>query len=338
MTRWQRSAGLLTAAFVAAVGLAGCRGAQQGTADAGAGGGGGGGTHYTIAVIPKGTSQSFWKAVKAGADAAAAEAGNVTIDWNGPAAETDVDGQIRIIQNAISRRVSAIVLAACNANSAVRYVEQAQQQNIPVITIDSGITPDISLAYLATDNVKGGQVAADALAELIGGKGKVGCIPFVKGAASSDQREQGFRDGLKRHPDVELVRVLYSDADVSIAMDRAKSMMASVPDLAGIFAANQASAEGAIQAVEQLGKAGKVKLVCFDASEAQIRALRAGTVQALIVQDPFRMGYEGVRTALRAVRGERIEPRIIDTGVTKVTMENIDTPEVQRLLNPEGVR
>ena len=336
MTRWWLHPRLVAMGVFVAVGLVGCTGAQKDTAEEGGRAGGGGGTHYTIAVIPKGTSQSFWKAVKAGADAAAAEAGNVTIDWNGPAAETDVDGQIRILQNAISRRVSAIVLAACNANSAVRYVEQAQAQKIPVVTIDSGISPDVSVAYLATDNVKGGEVAADALAELIGGKGKVGCIPFVKGAASSDQREQGFRQGLKRHPGVELVRVLYSDADVSVGMDRAKSMMASVPDLAGIFPANQAGAEGAIQAVEQLGTAGKVKLVCFDASDAEIKALRAGTVQALIVQNPFRMGYEGVKTALRAVRGEKIEPRVIDTGVTKVTKENLDTPEIQKLLNPAG--
>jgi ribose transport system substrate-binding protein len=290
----------------------------------------------TIAVIPKGTSQSFWLAVKAGAEKAGQEAG-VNIHWDGPAEETDLDGQIRIFQNAVTKKVKAIVLAACDAKSLVRYVKEAQQAGIPVITIDSGITPDISRAFLATDNVKGGAVAADALAELIGEKGKVGLLPFIKGAGSSDDRERGFCDALSKYPGIDLGdRVLYSNSDVSIGLDKTKSMLTSTPDLAGIFAANQGGAEGAIQALRQMGKAGKVKLVCYDASDAEIQALRDGVVQALIVQNPYRMGYEGVKTAVRAAAGEAIDPRVIDTGVTKVTIENLDTPEIQKLLNPVG--
>lgn len=289
----------------------------------------------TIAVIPKGTSQSFWLAVKAGAEAAAAEEKNVKIDWGGPAEETDVDGQIRVVQNAITRKVNGIVLAACNANSLVRYAEKAQASNIPVVTIDSGLDPDVSKAFLATDNVKGGETAAEALAAVIGSKGKVGLLPFVKGAASSDQREKGFRDGIKKFPGLDLGdRVLYSNSDVSQGLDKAKNMLTSTPDLAGIFAANQGGAEGCIQAIRQLGKAGKVKLVCFDASDGEIAALKDGTVDALIVQNPYKMGYEGVKTVLKAIRGEKIEPHVIDTGVTKVTKANMDTPEIKKLLNP----
>ncbi|MBM3496295.1 MAG: substrate-binding domain-containing protein, partial [Armatimonadetes bacterium] len=291
-------------------------------------------TKPTIAVIPKGTSQSFWLAVKAGADKAGSELG-VTIHWEGPTEETDLDGQIRVVQNAITKKVKAIVLAACDAKSLVRYVSDAQSQGIPVITIDSGITPDVSKAFLATDNVKGGAVAADALAGLIGEKGKVGLLPFIKGAGSSDDRERGFCDGLSKYPNIDLGdRVLYSNSDVSIGLDKTKSMLTSTPDLAGIFAANQGGAEGAIQALRQMGKAGKVKLVCYDASDAEIQALRDGVVQALIVQNPYRMGYEGVKTAMRAVAGEAIDPRVIDTGVTTVTLKNLDTPEVQAVLNP----
>lgn len=286
-----------------------------------------------FSVIPKGTSQSFWLAVKAGAEDAGRELG-VDIHWEGPAEETDISGQIRIVQNAITKKVKAIVLAACDAKSLVRYVEEAQKAGIPVVTIDSGITPDISTAFLATDNVEGGRVAAEALAEAIGRKGKVGLLPFVKGAGSSDDRERGFKEGIAKYPDIQLVSVLYSNSDVSIALDKTKSMITSTPDLAGIFAANQGGAEGAIQAVRQMGKVGKVKLVCYDASEAEIQALRDGVVEALIVQNPYRMGYEGVKTAMRAVKGEKIEPRVIDTGVTKVTRENLDTPEIQQLLNP----
>ncbi|MCC6731255.1 MAG: ABC transporter substrate-binding protein [Chthonomonadales bacterium] len=330
--RWHTTVGMVLCVAAALV-AAGC--ARESVAGGGgAAGAGGGGKHLTVAIIPKGTSQSFWLAVQAGAVAACREAG-ATSQWEGPAEETDVDGQIRILQNAITRKVDAIVLAACDARSLVPYVEQAQKQGIPVVVIDSGITPDISTALLATDNVKGGEVAAIALAGAIGGKGKVGLIPFIKGARSSDEREAGFKQGLKAHPGLDLGnRVLYSNADVSMGLDKTRSLLTATPDLAGIFAANQGGAEGAIQAVKQLGKAGKVKLVCFDASDAEVRALRDGVVEALIVQDPYRMGYEGVKTALRAVRGERIEPRVIDTGVTKVTRENLESPEVQKLLNP----
>lgn len=289
-----------------------------------------------IAVIPKGTSQSFWLAVKAGAEDAGKEM-NVTIHWEGPTEETDIDGQIRVVQNAITKKVKAIVLAACDAKSLVRYVEDAQKQGIPVVMIDSGITPDVSAAFLATDNVKGGRAAADALAQAIGKKGKVGLLPFIKGAGSSDDRERGFKEGIAQYPAVELGdRVLYSNSDVSVGLDKTKSMITSTPDLAGIFAANQGGAEGAIQAVRQLNKVGKVKLVCYDASEAEIQALRDGVVEALIVQNPYRMGYEGVKTALRAANGEKIEPRVIDTGVTVVTRENLDTPAIQQLLAPKA--
>ena len=288
----------------------------------------------TIAVIPKGTSQSFWLAVKAGADKAGAELG-AQVHWEGPTEETDIDGQIRVVQNAITKKVKAIVLAACDAKSLVRYVEDAQKQGIPVVMIDSGITPDVSTAFLATDNVKGGEVGAEALAAAVGGNGKVGLLPFIKGAGSSDDREKGFRQGIAKHVGLELgERVLYSNSDVSVGLDKTKSMITSTPDLAGIFAANQGGAEGAIQAVRQMGKTGKVKLVCYDASDAEIAALREGVVEALIVQNPFRMGYEGVKTAMRAAQGEKIVPRVIDTGVTKVTRENLDTPEIKQLLNP----
>jgi ribose transport system substrate-binding protein len=288
----------------------------------------------TIAVVPKGIAQSFWLSVKQGAEDAGREAG-VTIEWNGPAEETDVDGQIRIIQNYITKRVSAIVMAACDAKGLVPYVKQAQEAGIPVITIDSGLAEDVSTAFLATDNRKGGEVAADALSEVLGGKGKVGIIPFVKGAGSSDDRENGFKAGLAKHPGLDLGgRILYSNAKVDEALDKAKSMMTSTPDLAGIFAANQSGSEGTIEAVKQAGKAGKVKLVCYDASDKEIAALKEGVVSALIVQNPYRMGFDGVKTALKAVQKEKIDSKFIDTGVTKVTKENLDSPEIQKLLNP----
>ncbi len=327
-----RLAGLALTAAGVSLALAACTPSAK--PEAPAGDGGKAAATKTVAVIPKGTSQSFWLAVKAGADAAGVEDG-ATIEWAGPTEETDVDGQIRILQNAITRKVTAIVLAACDAKSLVPYVKQAVAAGIPVVTIDSGLQPDVSSAFLATDNVKGGQVAAEALAEVLGGKGKVGLLPFVKGAGSSDDREKGFTEGIKKFPGLDLgSRVLYSNSDVAQGLDKSKSMITSTPDLAGIFAANQGGAEGAVQAVRQMGKVGKVKLVCYDASDLEIGALKDGSVSALIVQNPYRMGYEGVKTAMRLVKGEKLPSRFIDTGVTKVTKENLETPEIKKLLDP----
>jgi ribose transport system substrate-binding protein len=295
---------------------------------------GGGGSHINIAVIPKGTSHSFWLAVKAGADAAGKE-DNATIDWGGPSDETEVEAQIRIVENAITRRVSAIVMAACDSTALIPSVKKALDAKIPVIMIDSGLSEDISTAVLSTDNVEGGKAGAKALAEAMGGKGKVGLIAFIKGAASSDDREKGFVEGAKGIPGLDLSgRTVYSDSKVDKALDLTKAFFTSTPDIGGIFAANQSAGEGAIAAIKQAGKAGKVKLVCYDASEGEIAALKEGTVDALIVQNPYRMGYEGVKTALKAIKGEKIEPRKIDTGVQTVTKANLDTPEIQKLLNP----
>lgn len=289
-------------------------------------------TKKEIAVIPKGLAHQFWLTVKAGAVAAGAETGYEII-WQGPAKETEVAKQINIVQDMISRKVSAIVMAACDANALVPAIQQAIDAKIPVITIDSGANSDLPLSFVATDNIAGAKAAADALAKLIGGPGKVGLIPFVPGAATSELREDGFEEGLKAHPDLTLVSKQYCQSDVAKAMSITQDMMTANPDLAGIFAANEAAAIGAAQAIRAAGKAGQVKLVAFDAAEEEISALKEGVVQALIVQSPFNMGALGVKAAVDAINGKAVEKRI-DTGVTVVTKDNFDAPEVQKLLYP----
>jgi len=286
-----------------------------------------------IAVIPKGLAHQFWLTVKAGAVAAGAETGYEII-WQGPAKETEVAKQISIVQDMISRKVSAIVMAACDANALVPTIQQALDAKIPVITIDSGVNSELPLSFVATDNIAGAKAAADTLAKLIGGSGKVGLIPFVPGAATSELREDGFEEGLKAHPGLTLVSKQYCQSDVAKAMSITQDMMTANPDLAGIFAANEAAAIGAAQAIRAAGKAGQVKLVAFDAAEEEINALKEGVVQALIVQSPFNMGALGVKAAVDAINGKPVEKRI-DTGVTVVTQENFNTPEVQKLLYPQ---
>ncbi len=285
-----------------------------------------------IAVIPKSFSHQFWLTVKAGAEQAGKELG-VKIVWQGTAKETEIEQQINIVQDMINRGVSAIVLAASDANALVGIVETAVNKGIPVITIDSGVNSDKPLSFVATDNVAGAKIAADTLAKLIGEEGEVGLIPFVAGAATSEMRERGFKEGISKYPNIKLVSTLYSDSNVAKAMDVTNDMLTSFPNIKGIFAANESSAVGCAQAIRSKGKSGQVKIVAFDAAEEEIQALKDGVIQALIVQNPYKMGYLGVKSAYDAIQGKPIEKRI-DTGVTVVTLENLNDPEIQKLLNP----
>ncbi len=285
-----------------------------------------------ILVSPKGLTHSFWLTVKAGADSAAREFG-AEIIWKGPSLETDIAGQIAIIEDYINKKVDAIVMAACDEQALVPVIEKADAAGIPVITIDSGVKSDIPKSFIATDNVAAARKAADVLCELIGDEGEVACIPFVPGAATSIMREQGFKEGLKNHPKVKLVAVQYSQSEVATAMAVTENILTAHPELDGIFAANEPGAIGAGQALISRGLAGKVKLVGFDAAPNEIQALQKGVIQALIVQDPFKMGYLGVKYALEVLQGKEI-PKRVDTGVYVVTQDNLNDPEIRRLLHP----
>lgn len=282
--------------------------------------------------MPKGLAHQFWLTVKAGADAAGTDLG-ADIVWQGPAKETEIEKQISIINDMITRGVDGLVMAACDENALIPTIEKAQAAGIKVITIDSGVKSDLPLSFVATDNVAAARTAADTLIQMMGGSGKVGLIPFVPGAATSEMREQGFKEGVAAHAGVELAATIYCHSDVAKAMDAARDMMTAHPDLKGIFAANEAAAIGAAQAIRTAGKVGQVLLVAFDAAEEEVAALKEGVIAALIVQNPFKMGYTGVQSALDAIAGKPVEKRI-DTGVVVVTKENLDTPEVQQLINP----
>ncbi len=285
-----------------------------------------------IAVIPKGLAHQFWLAVKAGADAAGAELG-VDITWQGPAKETEIDKQISIIQDMIVRRVDGIVMAACDENALAGIVAQADAAGIPVVTFDSGVKSEVPKSLVATDNVAGAREAARQLAKLMGETGEVGLIPFVPGAATSEMRERGFREGIAEFPNMKIVASNYSQSDVSLGMNVTADMLTAFPNLGGIFSANEPGAIGAAQALRAAGKAGQVKLVAFDTSEEEIAALKEGVIQALMVQDPFKMGYEGVKAVVASIKGETV-PKVIDTGVVVVTAENLGSPEVQKLISP----
>ena len=287
-----------------------------------------------ILVSPKGLVHNFWTSVKAGADSAGVELG-VEIIWKGPSLETDIPGQIAILEDYINKRVDAIVVAATDSRALIPTLEEASRRGIKVITIDSGVESDIPLSFVASDNIQAANIAADVLVELIGGAGQVACIPFIPGAETSIWRENGFKQGLEKHPEAELVAVQYSQADVATAMAVTENILTAWPNLDGIFAANESGAIGAAQALIARNLQGRVKLVAFDAAPNEIEALKSGVIQALIVQQPFEMGYLGVKTAVEAIGGHAVPPRI-DTGIKVVTLKNIDEPEIRKTLNPAG--
>jgi ribose transport system substrate-binding protein len=296
-------------------------------------GGGGTSTKVKVAVIPKGTTHSFWQTVKAGAEAACKEE-NCEVTWVGPDKETDFTEQINIVQNQVSGGAGGIVLAATDSEALVRPVKEAMEKGVPVVTIDSGLKDNPSLCYIATDNVEGGRRAADELAKLIGEKGKVGLMPFLKGAGSSDEREKGFLEGIKKYPGITVAITLYNESDAQKATEQTLNMLTAHPDLNGIFAANEPGGVGASNALKQKKLEGKVKLVAYDTSEDELKAFNQGIIQALIVQNPYQMGFQGVKTVMKAIRKQPIDKKFIDSGVTVVTKENFDTPDVQKLINP----
>jgi ribose transport system substrate-binding protein len=286
----------------------------------------------TIAVIPKGRAHLFWQSVHAGAAKAAREH-NVEIIWNGPPTETDFNGQLQIVEAMINRRVDAIVLAPIDKKAMVGVVERAAAQNIPVIIFDSGIDTDKFVTQVATDNYKAGQLAADRMAQILGGKGEVAILAVQVGAASTMAREAGFEDAVRqKYPGIQIVDKRYGEADFAKSLRAAENILTAHPELDGLFASNESSTVGAAQALKQRG--GKVKLVGFDSSPALEADLRAGIIDSLIVQHPFRMGYEAVTAAVRTLRGEKMA-KIQDLPPRLVTAADLDKPEVQEQLHPD---
>ena len=284
-----------------------------------------------IAVIPKGVSHFFWQTVHAGAEAAAKDL-NVEIVWKGPAQETDYSGQINIVEDAINRRVDGICVAPSHRDALVPIVERAQRENIPVTIFDSGIGTETYTSYVATDNRQGGRVAAERLAKMLNGKGKIAILGVKAGSVSTDEREEGFQEVIKqKFPDIEIAAFQYGEADRARSLDRATDILTAHPDLNGFFASNESSTVGVVQAIKQKGLGGKIVLVGFDSSPNLIDDLKAGAIDSLVLQNPFKMGYEAVKSMVRKLNGETPE-RKVDTGVQLLTRENLETPEMQQLL------
>lgn len=288
----------------------------------------------TIAVIPKGTTQLYWKSIHAGAEQAGKDLG-VTIDWKGPLQENDRAGQISIVQQFISNGVNGIVLAPLDADSLVRPVQSAAQHKIPVIIIDSSLHAKVGkdyLSYVGTNNELGGKMGGEALIKAMGGKGKVVMLREVAGSASTDQREAGFMDAIKNVPGIIPISTnQHGGANMGDAETVALNMVDRLREANGIFCPNESTAMGMLLALRQNNLTKKVKFVGFDTSPVLINALKDGEINALVAQDPYRMGYLGVKTCVNALRGQKVPPNV-DSGVHLITAENLNTPAIQKVL------
>jgi len=293
-----------------------------------------------IAVIPKGTTHEFWKSIHAGAIQAARELTDqgtpVDIIWKGPLREDDREQQIQVVEGFLSQGVQGIVLAPLDSRALVRPVEEARRAGVPTVIIDSRLESDVVVSFVATDNHKGGQLAASRLGELLGGKGKVLLLRYAEGSASTTERERGFLEELRsRYPAIVLVSAdQYAGPTRETAKRASENLLNRYSgDLQGIFTPNESSTIGMLLALQDVGLAGKVRFIGFDAARTLIDAVRARQLDGVVAQNPMRMGYLGVKTMADQLRGKPVE-RLVDTGVMLVTSANLDSAATQAFVSP----
>ena len=296
---------------------------------------------YVIAVIPKGTTNEFWKAVNAGAFKARDELRGkgvpVEVIWKGPLKEDDREQQIQVVENFISRRLNGIVLAPLDSRALVQPVAAAAQAKIPVVIMDSGLNSDRYVSFVATDNFKGGVMAGEHLARLLDGKGSVILLRYQVGSASTEEREAGFLEALQRHPEIKVISSNQHAGPTRDTAYRASQNLLSRygREVDGVFCPCELPSGAMAMALRDIGRAGgKVKMVGFDAGSKSIEDLRNGDIQGLVVQDPVGIGYESVLTMVRHLKGEKVERRI-GTRVALITRETMDQPEMKELLAPD---
>ncbi|MFI5356005.1 MAG: substrate-binding domain-containing protein [Opitutales bacterium] len=296
---------------------------------------------YRIAVVPKGTTHEYWKSIHAGALKAAQElkaAGvDVEIDWKGPLREDDREQQVQVVENFVVRRMNGLVLAPLDARALVAPTEEAVRAGIPVVIIDSGLESTLPVSTVSTDNYKGGVLGARRLAQLLHGHGRVILLRVLGGSTSTEQREAGFMDTVKK--EFPGLTVISSDQHAGPTRDTAYRAAQNLlnrfgHEVDGIFAPNESSATGMLLALRDAGLAGgRVKFVGFDSGAQIVAALGSGDIQGLVLQNPFKMGYLGVKTIVASLRGQPVA-KDIDTGCELVTQENMHDPAAAALLHP----
>ncbi|WP_375599750.1 ABC transporter substrate-binding protein [Devosia sp. Naph2] len=282
-----------------------------------------------IALISKGFQHQFWQAVKAGADQAAADLG-VSVTFEGPESESQVDRQMDMLAAALSREPDAIGFAALDSQAALPLLQQANDAGIPIIAFDSGVDSDIPLATATTDNVAAAALAADVMAEKIGGEGKVAVVGHDQTSRTGIDRVEGFVNRMKEaYPNIEVVSIQYGGGDQLQSTEITKSILLANPDLDGIFGSNEGSAIGVANGKQELGS--DVVVIGFDSGAAQKSMIENGVMAGAITQNPVGIGYQTVQAAVAALNGEDL-PKVIDTGFYYYDATNMDDPEIAAVL------
>ena len=292
-----------------------------------------------IAVIPKGSVHRYWKFVRAGAMKAERDlldrGISIQVLWDAPFREGELDEHLRIIEKFTRQGVSGIVLAPFDSRALTGPVEAAHQRGIPTVVIDSPLDSPHVVSLIGTDNRKGGELAADLMAPHLGSRGRVLVLRYQEGSTSTEEREQGFIQRLRRFPSLE---VIASDCCAGATRDTARraseTLLAKHANLQGIFTPNEPSTAGMLMALVGTRQAGKISFVGFDSSDIYVDALRSRLIQGFVVQNPVRIGELGVKTLVEHLRGASVSRRV-DTGATMVTPDNMDEPEIRQLLDPQ---
>lgn len=329
------------ACALAVVALAGCTKPSSGTSPGTDGGAAGkAGARLRIAVVPKGTTHEFWKSAHAGAVKASREL-DVDLVWKGPLKEDDLKAQVDVVSSFVAQGVSGIVLAPLNDTALKAPVHAAATAKIPVVVFDSDLVGDEHVSFVATDNQAAGRLAGEHMAKVLADKGQLVVLRYQEGSASTANREKGFLDAVKARAKPELTVVSenqYGGATTETAFQKSESLLlaqkAQDGKIAGVFAPNESTTFGMLQALRKSGVAKKVRFVGFDASDKLVSALREGDIDALVVQNPFNMGYVAVKTMVAHLRGEKVEKRV-DTGARVVTKADLDDPAVKEMLQPD---
>ena len=284
-----------------------------------------------IPVISKGFQHQFWQAVKLGAEKAGRDY-KVVVTFEGPETEAMVDKQMDMLQTDLGKNPSAIVFAALDSKAAIPLLQQAKARKIPIIAFDSGVDSDIPVTTAATDNIAAAALAADKMAELIGGSGKVGLIVHDQTSRTGIDRGTGFVNRIKaKYPNIKIIGPQYGGGDQLKSTDLAKAMIQSNPDIKGFFGANEGSIIGVLNAVKELGLVGKIAVIGYDSGKQQIDAIRSGAESGAITQDPIGIGYKAVEAAVKAIKGQAV-PKSIDTGFHWYDKTNIDDPAIAAVL------
>ena len=284
-----------------------------------------------IPVISKGFQHQFWQAVKSGAEKAATDL-NVDITFEGPESETMVDKQIEMLQTALDKKPAAICLAALDSKAVIPLLEKAKAAGIPVVGFDSGVDSDIPVTTAATDNIAAAGLAADKMAELIGGEGEVAVIVHDQTSRTGIDRRDGFVNRIaEKYPNIKVVDIQYGGGDHLKSTDLAKTIIQANPNLKGFFGANEGSIIGVLNAVKELGKENQLVVIGYDAGKQQMDAVRSGVEAGAITQNPVGIGYKCVESAVKAIKGETLD-KVTDTGFFWYDKTNIDAEEIKPLL------